>query len=178
MALALRTPNNYWRQFSHFQPDNFFPAEPSDIYNESAFPHEWNYGLPDFPLPKDLCASGPTREGELDFEYSPDRPVQDAVEPGPFKKKFRRLPKRKSPNVLHFPQPADVLPPPVEWQVEDGFHMSLAELIDRAKPVRCDKGPSGEFPTPKPPMQRTWHYIWQTKKVLACTGKGCTLCSP
>lgn len=175
MALALRTrlKNLPAHPLQHLLPENFFPVEAHDIYDETIFPHEWNYGLPDFPLPLHLSVSDNPREGDLEFEYSPDRPGWDDVwqAPGFFKKKFRRLPKRRAPDVLHFPQPADVLPPPE--QVEDGFHMSLAELIDRAK-VRC--GPSGEFPTPEPPTAKTWHYIWQTKKVLACTGKGCQLC--
>ena len=175
VRVALRTQLSA-HPLKHLLPENFFPAEPYDIYDEAAFPHEWNYGLPDLPLPKQLSVTGPPREGDIDFEYSPDRPGWDDRWTQPSKKKFRRLPKRKSPDVLHFPQPAFVLPPPVGRQVEEGFHISFDELIDRARPVRYDKGPSGEFPTPKPPIQKAWHYIWQTEKVLACTGKGCQLC--
>ncbi len=64
-----------WWQCS---PDLFFPAEPSDIYNEAAFPHEWNYGLPELP-PFPLSVTDLPREGEIDFEYSkrtPQQPLQ------------------------------------------------------------------------------------------------------
>ena len=88
-------------------PEKFFPAEPSDIYNEAAFPHEWNYGLSEIPLPKQLSVSGLPREGSLDFEYSerngqePNRQLYPAIDMQPFKKKFPRPIKHREPEYTH-----------------------------------------------------------------------------
>lgn len=66
------------------RPEMFFPASPSDIHDEAAFPHEWNYGLADLGLPHELSVTDQPREGNIDFEYS-ERP-----EPFPWEDDARR----------------------------------------------------------------------------------------
>ncbi len=88
-------PPNYWNlHSSQYAPEHFFPTETFDIYNEAAFPHEWNYGLPEFPLPKQLSTTDVGREGSIDFEYpgrrgevpsAPPRPGNGATHEGMFK---------------------------------------------------------------------------------------------
>jgi len=166
MALALKT-----RGFTRHWIDDFFPAEPVDIYNESIFPHEWNYGLPDFPLPKHLSVSGPPREGELDFEYYERAyPLVRPLKPSTRK---RRLPRSHRPWLKKYPA--------IEFnaKLSREYKAKLSHSRpERRVPILSTGDEPVNFPPPRPPIQKVWHYIWQTKKVLACTGKGCSLCWP
>ena len=134
-----------------------------DIYNESAFPHEWNYGLAEFPLPKQLSVGGIPREGDFEFEYS--ERAYPLVRP-------LRPPKRKRPNHRS----------PRLWMRRIGTVPVDARLPrprpDQRVPILTTGDEPAKFPPPRPPIQKTWHYVWQTKKVLACTGNGCPLCWP
>jgi len=55
--MFVKSPNYRKLGASQYAPENFFPAEPSDIYNEAAFPHELNFGLAEFPLSKKISAT-------------------------------------------------------------------------------------------------------------------------
>lgn len=196
MALALRTRLSR-HPLKYLLPENFFPTiEPYDIYDEAAFPHEWNYGLFDFPLPLHLSVSDNPREGDLEFEYSPDRPGWDDVWHQPegflqagYFRAFKVLPskrkKRKKSPRLWMRKNLNI---PVDARI----HNKFLRCLEGSKNLARIKSPSNlqiqlrevstepvnDFPPPNPPLEKSWHYIWQTKKVLACTGKGCSLCSP